>query len=431
MQAPVAAHYHCVCGTYFTEAKVETTLAALTGEMPEHKHAYYYYTAEKHQSRCICGKNMMDNMELHVDENADEKCDVCTYPMHTCANNKLTYVPAATANCSKNGNIEYWECSCGKYYSDANATTEITDKTTVVTTAPNDHKYGDLATGWYQIGSDWYYGEYRVCDNNAAHVDHTPVTGLKRVPYPTVAINGVTYAPNAEDLAYYNAHKSSSKYSDADTAEFYFGEDGKFLADFTGIVGDSYVVNGIAPWHVGFVKIGEDYYYFAGDKTNGGNVMATGKVYATRANNTGKANGIYNFDTEGKLIGNYYGLYEYNGDIYYRRTSTGELATGWYYITVTNGIDGFKEGDKLFFGEDGKMADPKNGIVEEGGKLYYYVNNSIKGAGLIEIDGDYYYARTSTGEVVTGEYHITVTNGIEGFSAGQKCVFGTDGKLVK
>jgi hypothetical protein len=278
-----------------------------------------------------------------------------------------------------------------------------------------EEDYDDVAGGaWYYFNDNWYR-----------------VTGLTRVPYPTEAINGVTYAPNAEDLAYYNAHKSSSKYSDAESAEFYFDKDGKFLADFTGIVGDSYVVNGIAPWHVGFVEIDGEYYYFAGDKVNGGNVMATGKVYTSRANGTGKVDGIYNFDVDGKLIGNYYGLYMYKGDVYYRRTSTGKLATGWYYITVTNGIEGFNKGDKLYFGEDGKMTILKSGIVEENGKLYYYVNNTIKGAGLIEIDGDYYYVRTSTGEVVTGEYYITVTNGIEGFSAGQKCVFGTDGKLVK
>ena len=292
---------------------------------------------------------------------------------------------------------------------------------------------GKVQFGWMRInhadymengtGSDWYYLD--------------PVTGfraegLTRVPYPTKAINGVTYAPNAEDLAYYEAHKSSSAYSDADSAEFYFGADGKFQATFTGIVGDSYVVGGIAPWHVGFVEVDGEYYYFAGDKVNGGNVMATGKVYTSRANKTGKVDGVYNFDTDGTLIGNYYGLYEYKGGIYYRRTSTGELATGWYYITVTNGIEGFKEGDKLFFGEDGKMGLLKNGIVkEEDGKLYYYDNNTIKGAGLIKIGDDYYYVRTSTGEVVTGEYCITVTNGIEGFYAGQKCVFDENGKFVK
>jgi hypothetical protein len=293
-----------------------------------------------------------------------------------------------------------------------------------------------LEEGWHYIEEDydnveggaWYYFYEGTGDWSGYFFR---AEGVTRVPYPTEAINGVTYAPNAEDLAYYNAHKSSSKYSDAESAEFYFDKDGKFLADFTGIVGDSYVVNGIAPWHVGFVEIDGEYYYFGGDKVNGGNVMLTGKVYTSRANGTGKVDGIYNFDVDGKLIGNYYGLYMYKGDVYYRRTSTGELATGWYYITVTNGIEGFNKGDKLYFGEDGKMTILKSGIVEENGKLYYYVNNTIKGAGLIEIDGDYYYVRTSTGEVVTGEYYITVTNGIEGFSAGQKCVFGTDGKLVK
>ena len=37
----------------------------------------------------------------------------------------------------------------------------------------------------------------------------------------------------------------------------------------------------------------------------------------------------------------------------------------------------------------------KNGIVAEDGSLFYYVNGVRTYAGLIEIDGKYYYVRTS------------------------------------
>ena len=43
----------------------------------------------------------------------------------------------------------------------------------------------------------------------------------------------------------------------------------------------------------------------------------------------------------------------------------------------------------------------KNGIVEEGGKLWWYVDDVKTYGGLMLIDGDYYYARTS-GEIVCG-----------------------------
>jgi glucan-binding YG repeat protein len=70
----------------------------------------------------------------------------------------------------------------------------------------------------------------------------------------------------------------------------------------------------------------------------------------------------------------------------------------------------------------------KNGIVEENGSLYYYVDGVLTRAGLIQIDGDYYYVKTSSGEVVHGRtYWITVTNGL--LPSGQYA-FADDGKMI-
>ena len=45
----------------------------------------------------------------------------------------LKHYAAVSPTCAKAGNIEYWECtSCGKFYSDANAGTEITKEATVL-----------------------------------------------------------------------------------------------------------------------------------------------------------------------------------------------------------------------------------------------------------------------------------------------------------
>ena len=114
----------------------------------------------------------------------------------------------------------------------------------------------------------------------------------------------------------------------------------------------------------------------------------------------------------------YAGLIETDGDYYYVRTS-GEVVHGRsYWITKTNGL--MPEGSYTF-DEDGKMLNPsvidpgtetKDGIVAENGSLYYYENGVLTYAGLIQIDGDYYYVRTS-GEVVHGRsYWITKTNGL-------------------
>ena len=101
------------------------------------------------------------------------------------------------------------------------------------------------------------------------------------------------------------------------------------------------------------------------------------------------------------------GLIQIGGDYYYVKTSNGEVVHGKsYWITATNGLlpiglYGFDVSGKMI---DLPTPDPdtpevKNGIVKENGSLYYYVDGVLTGAGLIQIDGDYYYVKTSNGEV--------------------------------
>ena len=73
--------------------------------------------------------------------------------------------------------------------------------------------------------------------------------------------------------------------------------------------------------------------------------------------------------------------------------------------------------------------DVKSGIVAENGSLYYYVDGVLTGAGLIRLNGDYYYVKTSNCEVVHGRsYWVTDTNGL--LPAGPY-TFDADGKMVK
>ena len=132
------------------------------------------------------------------------------------------------------------------------------------------------------------------------------------------------------------------------------------------------------------------------------------------------------------------GLIKLGDDYYYVRTSNGEVIHGRsYWVTVTNGL---LPAGMYKFDNDGKMIDPpvidpdqpepevKDGIVEEFGSLYYYVDGVLTPAGLIELDGSYYYVRTSNGEVVHGRsYWVTVTNGLlpEGMYR-----FADDGRMI-
>jgi hypothetical protein len=56
--------------------------------------------------------------------------------------NHLTKVSANSASCTADGNIEYYTCSCGKWFTDATATTEITIKDSVVIKAA--HNFDNL-----------------------------------------------------------------------------------------------------------------------------------------------------------------------------------------------------------------------------------------------------------------------------------------------
>ena len=88
------------------------------------------------------------------------------------------------------------------------------------------------------------------------------------------------------------------------------------------------------------------------------------------------------------------------------------------------------------FNADGVITNPapadasKDGIVAENGSLYYYENGVLTYAGLIQIDGGFYYVRTN-GEVVhSRSYWITKTNTqITGYEEGSY-VFGEDGRMV-
>ena len=234
-----------------------------------------------------------------------------------------------------------------------------------------------------------------------------------------------------------------------------------------------YCVNGIIQEYPGLVKLGDDYYYFRSSST-----AVKGRTYWITVTNGLLPVGAYAFDENGKMIdppivvpdpdpdpdptpevkngiveenGSLYyyvdgvltgaGLIQIDGDYYYVKSSNCEVVHGRsYWVTATNGL---LPAGLYKFADDGKMIDPpivvpdpgpdptpdvKNGIVAENGSLYYYVDGVLTGAGLIQINGDYYYVRTSSCEVVHGRsYWVTVTNGH--LPAGLY-TFADDGKMI-
>ena len=244
-----------------------------------------------------------------------------------------------------------------------------------------------------------------------------------------------------------------------------------------------YCVAGIIQEGAGLVRIDGDYYYF---RTSTSTAVKARAYWITVTNGLLPA-GQYTFDADGKMVnppivtpdpdpspepgvkngivaenGSLYyyvdgvltgvGLIRLNGDYYYVKTSNCEVVHGRsYWVTDTNGL---LPAGPYTFGTDGKMINPpvvdptpdpdpepeptpdpdptpdvKNGIVAENGSLYYYVDGVLTGVGLIRLNGDYYYVRTSNCEVVHGRsYWVTDTNGL--LPAGPY-TFGADGKMVK
>lgn len=263
------------------------------------------------------------------------------------------------------------------------------------------------------------------------------------------------------------------RYSPAGDWTYYaFSDDGWWMKDFSGIYdwnGGTYLIKeGIVTDYPGLFEWEGAYYYIAST-----NVMIKNRYYWISKTNGIVPEGSYWFDADGKMtmpentkpeepkpeepkpeepkkngiyaedgslfyyengVRTYAGLIEIDGNYYYVRTS-GELAHDvWYWPTKTNGL--METTKQYYFDSNGVMQDPpfeeekpeepkpeepkpeepgepvKSGIYAEDGSLYYYENGVRTYAGLIEIEGNYYYVRTS-GELAHDVwYWPTKTNGL-------------------
>ena len=215
-----------------------------------------------------------------------------------------------------------------------------------------------------------------------------------------------------------------------------FDAEGKLIpgaTDKNGIVKDEdgvlrYYVNGKVTY-VGLIEIEGDFYYVR----SSGEVV-TNCVYWITWTHGLKEAGYYTFDESGKLTGTpkngiveedgvlhyyvngkltYAGLIKIGNDYYYVNSKCEVVHDCDYTITWTHGL--LPQG-RYHFDADGKLtgsvAPLKNGIYEEDGSLYYYRNGERTYAGLIQIDGDYYYVRSTCEVVHDRSYYVYWTHGL-------------------
>ena len=288
--------------------------------------------------------------------------------------------------------------------------------------------------GWRKNGDNYYY-----------YHDQEPVTGIVRVPYPSEELLP-GYGPDAEDAEVNVPGKEGNPdnydYPDHESALFVFDENGVFQKEKSGMYDDNgvtrWIENGMVVWHAGLVKDGDDFRYF---KRNG--MVANIETYVAKTNGLLKA-AKYTFDADGRLmkleglnedlngnlcyyvdyVKNYAGLVEKDGSFYYIASDLKAVKNCTYYVTKTNGL---KDPGYYTFDSDGKMV-IKDGIVEENGDIYYYVNGAKVAAGLIEWEGNYYYFASDL-KAVKNAKHFVFADKSNGLKPAGWYWFNSDGTM--
>ena len=140
-------YYYCDrCDKYFGREtdSLDTELNVFI--IPATGHRYltsWTFDSDSHWHKCaVCGS--ADTIVPHVSsgeatETAAETCTICGYeiaPMlgHIHANH-LMAVYAVKPTCTKDGNIDYYVCSCGKLFADSNAAAALTEADIVIPAA--------------------------------------------------------------------------------------------------------------------------------------------------------------------------------------------------------------------------------------------------------------------------------------------------------
>ena len=215
-----------------------------------------------------------------------------------------------------------------------------------------------------------------------------------------------------------------------------FDAEGKLIpgaTDKNGIVKDDdgvlrYYVNGKVTY-VGLIEI-DGYFYYV---RSSGEVVNDCVYYISWTHGLKEA-GYYTFDENGKLTGTpkngiveedgvlhyyvngtltYAGLIKIGDDYYYVNSKCEVVRDCDYYISWTHDL--MPQG-RYHFDADGKLtgsvAPLKNGIYEEDGSLYFYRNGERTYAGLIQIDGYYYYVRSTCEVVHDRSYYVYWTHGL-------------------
>ena len=208
-----------------------------------------------------------------------------------------------------------------------------------------------------------------------------------------------------------------------------FGSDGKAIMT-TEIVNENgtqyYYLNGKRENHYGIVEF-DGYLFYVYHRAK---IVVDGTVWVSKTNGY-VAEGTYRFDEKGHMIRTteivrdedtgvlyYYkdgkrtanaGVLDYNGAYFYVASGGIAAAGQSVWVEFTNGL---VEKGTYRFDVNGHMIMTTE-VVNEGGTLYYYCNGKrTANAGLIELDGEYYYIDGKAVAAASTTIRVDKTNGL-------------------
>lgn len=200
--------------------------------------------SDKHYHVCS-NCNAKDAGEKHTPgpaatETTPQTCTVCGYVLQSALGHQcklhLDKVPRKEPTCTEPGNKEYYKCSdssCGKYYEDSNAVTEITDHNSVILNPA--HK---MSTTWSFDGSKHWH-ECSVCSHKEDESSHTggsatctqqAICTICNQPYGDCTPHSFTVytLPIKDESGFYYQQRKCANCDERDT-----GSDGAFKAYVT------------------------------------------------------------------------------------------------------------------------------------------------------------------------------------------------------